>query len=190
MLPKQHGCFGKDWVSSVVDSILAVFLRRGLSAGVTTCLTFTTSSLHAHHTMGVETCLSCFGGAAPHRALGQASAIGARVPASDWWVLKHHGRMRLQVKAVGTGSLPYPWTLEGSTQALPRIQQIFKRWAGAQITLAAAAQNVNTLRSHQKLGFNALFANNGLSTLTLASTSVRNFSTSPAQLRQGLMIHP
>ena len=64
--------------------------------------------------------------------------------------------MRLQVKGLGSVSLPYPWTLEGSTQALPRIQQIFKRWAGGQITLAAAAQNANTSSSHQKVNFSQL----------------------------------
>jgi integrase len=64
--------------------------------------------------------------------------------------------MRLQVKGLGSVSLPYAWTLEGSTQALPRIQQIFKRWAGGQITLAAAAQNANTSSSSQKLNINQL----------------------------------
>jgi len=64
--------------------------------------------------------------------------------------------MRLQVKGLGSVSLPYTWTLEGSTQALPRIQQIFKRWAGGQITLAAAAQNADTSSSHKKLDFSLL----------------------------------
>ena len=68
-----------------------------------------------------------------------------------WKVLNSRGRMRLQVQDVGSVSLPYAWTLEGSTQALPRIQQIFKRWAGGQITLAAAAQNADTASSHQQL---------------------------------------
>ena len=76
--------------------------------------------------------------------------------APDWWVLNNRGRMRLQVKGLGSVSLPYTWTLEGSTQALPRIQQIFKRWAGGQITLAAAAQNADTSSSHQKLNFSQL----------------------------------
>ena len=71
--------------------------------------------------------------------------------APDWWVLNNRGRMRLQVKGLGSVSLPYSWSLEGSTQALPRIQQIFKRWAGGQITLAAAAQSANTSSSHQKV---------------------------------------
>jgi len=76
--------------------------------------------------------------------------------ASDWWVLNNRGRMRLQVKGVGSISLPYPWTLEGSTQGLPRIQQIFKRWANGQITLAQAAQSANTSSSHQQLNFSQL----------------------------------
>ena len=76
--------------------------------------------------------------------------------ATDWWVLNNRGRMRLQVKGLGSISLPYPWTLEGSTQALPRIQQIFKRWAGGQITLAAAAHNAETSSSHQRLDFSQL----------------------------------
>ena len=48
--------------------------------------------------------------------------------------------MRLQVVDVGSVMLPYEWSLKGSTQALPRIQQIFKRWSDGQITLAEAAQ--------------------------------------------------
>ena len=78
--------------------------------------------------------------------------------APDWWVVNSRGRMRLQVKGLGSVSLHYPGSLEGSTQALPRIQQIFKRWDGGRITLAAAAQNADTSSSHQKLDFNALFA--------------------------------
>ena len=39
---------------------------------------------------------------------------------------------------------------------MPRIQQIFKRWNGGQITLAAAAQNADTSSSHQKLDFSQL----------------------------------
>ena len=73
-----------------------------------------------------------------------------------WYVRNNRGRMRLQVKGLGSISLPYPWTLEGSTQALPRIQQIFKRWAGGQITLAAAAHNAETSSSHQRLDFSQL----------------------------------
>ena len=64
--------------------------------------------------------------------------------------------MRLQVKGLGSVSLPYSRSLEGSTQALPRIQQIFKRWAGGQITLAAAAQNANTSSSHQQVNITQL----------------------------------
>ncbi len=64
--------------------------------------------------------------------------------------------MRLNVIGVGTLSLPYEWSERGAALALPRIQQIFKRWAGGQITLAAAAQNANTSSSNQKLNINQL----------------------------------
>ena len=62
------------------------------------------------------------------------------------------------MRDTGTVSLPYEWTARGSALALPRIQQIFKRWNGGQITLAAAAQNADTSSSHQKLDFNELLA--------------------------------
>ena len=62
------------------------------------------------------------------------------------------------MRDAGTVSLPYEWTARGSALALPRIQQIFKRWNGGQITLAAAAQNADTSSSHQKLDFNELLA--------------------------------
>mgnify|MGYP005703856427 CR=1 FL=1 len=52
--------------------------------------------------------------------------------------------------------LVYPWSKEGAALALPRIQQIFKRWAGGQITLGAAAQSADTASSHQKLNITQL----------------------------------
>ena len=70
-----------------------------------------------------------------------------------WKVLNSRGTMRLQVVDVGSVMLPYEWTLKGSTQALPRIQQIFKRWDGGRVTLTAASQVANTSSSHQKLDF-------------------------------------
>jgi hypothetical protein len=39
---------------------------------------------------------------------------------------------------------------------LPFIQQLFKRWDGGRITLAAAAISTNTSSSHQKLDFSQL----------------------------------
>ena len=65
--------------------------------------------------------------------------------------------MRLEVQDHGSVMLVYPWSQEGASSALPRIQQIFKRWNGGQITLAAAAQKADTSSSHQKLDFNQLF---------------------------------
>ena len=76
----------------------------------------------------------------------------------SWYVRNNRGRIRLEVRDAGTVSLPYEWTARGSALALPRIQQIFKRWNGGQITLAAAAQNADTSSSHQKLDFNELIA--------------------------------
>ena len=73
-----------------------------------------------------------------------------------WKVLNSRGTMRLQVVDVGSVMLPYEWTLKGSTQALPRIQQIFKRWDGGRVTLTAASQVANTSSSHQKLDFTQL----------------------------------
>ena len=65
--------------------------------------------------------------------------------------------MRLEVQGYGSVMLIYPWSQEGASSALPRIQQIFKRWNVGQITLAAAAQKAGISSSHQKLGFNKLF---------------------------------
>ena len=74
----------------------------------------------------------------------------------SWYVRNNRGRIRLVVRDAGTVSLPFEWTARGSALALPRIQQIFKRWNGGQITLAAAAQNAHTSSSHQKLDFSQL----------------------------------
>ena len=74
----------------------------------------------------------------------------------SWYVRNNRGRIRLEVRDAGTVSLPFEWTARGSALALPRIQQIFKRWNGGQISLAAAAQNADTSSSHQKLDFSQL----------------------------------
>ena len=60
------------------------------------------------------------------------------------------------VRDAGTVSLPFEWTARGSALVFPRILQIFNRWNGGQITLAAAAQNADTFSSHQKLDFSKL----------------------------------
>lgn len=76
--------------------------------------------------------------------------------AKDWWVINSRGRMRLQVPGVGSATLPYEWSKQGSAHALPRIQQIFKRWNGGSITLAQAANVADTSSSRQKLNFDEL----------------------------------
>ena len=75
-----------------------------------------------------------------------------------WKVRNNRGRMRLEVQDHGSLMLSYPWSEEGAALALPRIQQIFKRWNDGQITLTAAAQTANTSSSNQKIDFNQLIA--------------------------------
>ncbi len=66
--------------------------------------------------------------------------------------------MRLEVKGVGSVTLPFDWSEDGAAHALPRIQQIFKRFATGRFTLAEAARNTNTASSQQKIDFKQLFA--------------------------------
>ena len=73
-----------------------------------------------------------------------------------WYVRNNRGRMRLNVPGHGSLSLNFDWSERGATQALPFIQQLFKRWEGGRITLAAAATSTNTSSSHQKLDFSQL----------------------------------
>ncbi len=77
----------------------------------------------------------------------------------SWYVRNNRGRIRLEVRGAGTVSLPFEWTARGSALALPRIQQIFKRWNGGQVTLAVAAQNADASSSHQQLNFSQLIDN-------------------------------
>ena len=65
--------------------------------------------------------------------------------------------MRLNLRGHGTLSLNCDWSERGVTQALPFIQQLFKRWDGGRITLAAAVTSINTSSSHQMPDFNTLF---------------------------------
>ena len=64
--------------------------------------------------------------------------------------------MRLQIGGVGSVMLPYEWSNQGSAHALPRIQQIFKRWNGGSITLAQAANVADTSSSKQQVDFTEL----------------------------------
>ena len=73
-----------------------------------------------------------------------------------WYVRNNRGRMRLNVPGHGTLSLNYDWSERGAVQALPFIQQLFKRWNDGQITLAAAATSTKTSSSHQQLNISQL----------------------------------
>ena len=73
-----------------------------------------------------------------------------------WYVRNNRGRMRLNVPGHGSLSLNYDWSERGATQALPFIQQLFKRWDGGRISLSAAATSTNTSSSRHTLDFTQL----------------------------------
>ena len=52
--------------------------------------------------------------------------------------------------------LPYDWSKEGASRALPRIQQIYKRFALEHISLALAGQSAETASSHQRIDWDGL----------------------------------
>lgn len=74
-----------------------------------------------------------------------------------WSVLGSRGAMRLMVREpdqrAQSITLPYPWSEEGAAKALPRIQQIYKRYATGDISLAVAAQRAETASSNQQLSW-------------------------------------
>ena len=78
-----------------------------------------------------------------------------------WNLIESRGRMRLQVREEGKKTqslmLPYDWTEEGAARALPRIQQIFKRYQKENLSLAKAAQSVETSNSNQTIDWDDLF---------------------------------
>ena len=92
-----------------------------------------------------------------------------------WYVRNNRGRMRLNVPGHGTLSLNYDWSERGATQALPFIQQLFKRWDGGRVTLAAAAVTTKTSSSHQKLDFDSLFEKYRAFVPNAGETTWRNF---------------
>lgn len=53
-------------------------------------------------------------------------------------------------------TLPYAWSEEGAAKALPRIQQIYKRYATGEASLAIAAQGAETASSNQQLSWSQL----------------------------------
>ena len=68
--------------------------------------------------------------------------------------------MRLQARRTD-GSyesmmLPYEWSADGASKALPRIQQIFKRYVQESTTLAIAGKEADTASSHQKVNWEEL----------------------------------
>ena len=79
------------------------------------------------------------------------------VTCGDKWQPRNcRGRLRFEVKGIGSVTLPYAWSEEGAAKALPRIQQICKRFANGEITLKAAAQSTNSASSNHKPDIAAL----------------------------------
>lgn len=74
---------------------------------------------------------------------------------AGWSVLDSRGAMRLMVREPNQQAqsitLPYPWSEEGAAKALPRIQQIYKRYATGDMSLLDAAQRAETASSNQQL---------------------------------------
>ena len=69
------------------------------------------------------------------------------------------GQIRLEVKGVSSVTLPHPWSEQGAALALPRIQQIRKRYGdGTAMTLAEAAGRTSTAGSQQTIDWDGLFS--------------------------------
>ena len=113
--------------------------------------------LDAFGTLGIATCRTPMPRLSETEAWIKPFRRQVAITCGDgWYVRNNRGKMRLNVPGHGTLSLNYDWSERGATQALPFIQQLFKRWNGGQVTLAAAATSTSTSSSHQKLDFKAL----------------------------------
>ena len=82
---------------------------------------------------------------------------------SGWYVTQSRGRMRLQVVDQGknqTRTLPYEWKKSSINKALPRIQQIYKRYieANGKITLVEACEITESSSSKHDLDWDQLVA--------------------------------
>jgi integrase len=71
---------------------------------------------------------------------------------SSWQVRNSRNQIRLEVKGVSSVTLPHPWSEQGAALALPRIQQIRKRYGdGSVMTLAEAAGRTSNAGSRQTI---------------------------------------
>ena len=75
---------------------------------------------------------------------------------TGWGVRDRHGKVQLRLEGVGAVTLPDTWSEQGSITALPRIQQIFKRYETDGLSLDGARSNTNTASSHQTIDWDAL----------------------------------
>ncbi|QNG29937.1 site-specific integrase [Synechococcus sp. LTW-R] len=79
-----------------------------------------------------------------------------RTCGAGWYVRESSGRIRLDVRGEKGLTLDLKWNQEGADRALPRIQEIFKRFAAGAASLAEAANLTNTASSEQDIDLQEL----------------------------------
>ena len=138
-------------VSPVVASVLPVFLGQQVSAGIRRLLTPSARLWHAFGTLPIAICLSSMPRVSETEAWIKPFRRQVAITCGEgWYVRNNRGRMRLNVPGHGSLSLNYDWSERGATQALPYIQQLFKRWDGGRVSLGAAATRTNTSNSYHQ----------------------------------------
>ena len=84
-------------------------------------------------------------------------------PDAKWFVGEHRGSIRLEVKHNGTKQtrlLPFEWSKKGFSEAIPEIQQIYKRfYEGKTRQLSTACEVVKVSNTNTKTDFSELIDN-------------------------------
>ena len=79
---------------------------------------------------------------------------------SGWYFRESRGKIRIEIKKEGiqqSRTLPYEWSKKGFAEAVPEIQQIYKRFnLGESKTLDAAVEVVKVSDSNQKIDYSEL----------------------------------
>ena len=79
---------------------------------------------------------------------------------SGWYIRESRGKIRIEIKKEGirqSRTLPYEWSKKGFAEAVPEIQQIYKRFnLGESKTLDAAVEVVKVSDSNQKIDYSEL----------------------------------
>ena len=79
---------------------------------------------------------------------------------SGWYIRESRGKIRLEIKSNGTNqsrTLPFEWNKAGFAQAVPEIQQIYKRfYEGKSQTLATACEVVRVSNTNTEINYESL----------------------------------